>query len=115
MYICRMTAVCMYVSLHVTLKKVVATYVHILIQYTHVCMIKYVTRPEKTGLIYAKYTCSYYGTYLMSWICCSQSVSFVEFPINFWLYDKTCVIIQNIIKKLLQFQHSKLGQILHNR
>ena len=29
------------------------------------------------------------------------------------MYDKICAIIQTTIKKLLQFMHSKLGQILH--
>ena len=36
-----------------------------------------------------------------------------EFPIDFCVNEKTCVVIQNTIKKLLQLQHSKLGQILH--
>ena len=69
---------------------------------------EFVTGPEKTGLIYAKYTCSYYGTYLVFWMCYSQSVSFIESPIDFCMHDKTCVIIQSTIKKVLQ-----LGQILH--
>ena len=72
-----------------------------------------VTGPEKTGLIYTKYACLYYDTYVMFWMCYLQSVSFIEFPIDFWIHDKTCVIMQNAIEKLLQFQHSKLGQILH--
>ena len=49
----------------------------------------YVTGPEKTGRIYAKYTCSCYGTYLAFWMCYSQSVSFIEFPIDFCMHDKT--------------------------
>ena len=52
-------------------------------------------------------------TYLMLWICYSQSVSLIAFPIDFCMHDKTCVVILNTIKTLLQFQHSKLGQILH--
>ena len=57
----------------------------------------YVTGPEKTGLIYIKYTCSYYGTYLVLWIGYSHSVSFIEFTIDFCILDKNCVIIQNTI------------------
>ena len=68
------------------------------------------TGPEKTGLIYAKYMCSYYGKYLVFWMCYSQS--FIKCFIDFYIYDKRCAKIQNIIKKLLQFKHSKLGQIL---
>ena len=64
-------------------------------------MIINVTGPEKTGLIYVKYICSYYGTYLKFWLCYSQSVNFIEFHIDFCMHDKACVIIQNTIKKLL--------------
>ena len=60
----------------------------------------YVTGPEKTGLIYTKYTCSYYGTYLMFWMCYSQSVSFIEFPIDFCMHDKNCTTIHNATKNL---------------
>ena len=34
-------------------------------------------------------------------------------PVYFCMHDKNCVIIRSTIKKLLQFEHSKLGQILH--
>ena len=37
----------------------------------------YVTGPEKTGLIYAKYTHSYYGAYLFLCSCYLISVSFI--------------------------------------
>ena len=46
-------------------------------------------------------------------MCYSQSVSFIEFCIDFCMHDKTCVITQNTTKTLLQFKNSKLGQILH--
>ena len=38
----------------------------------------YVTGPEKTGLIYIKYTYSYYGAYLSSYTLYLNSVSFNE-------------------------------------
>ena len=71
------------------------------------------TGPEKTGLIYTKYTCSYYGTYLVFWMCYVQYASFITFLIDLCMYGETCAIIQNTIKKLLQFKHSKLDQIVH--
>ena len=37
------------------------------------------TGPEKTGLIYTKYTYSYYGAYLLFHVCYPNSVSFIEF------------------------------------
>ena len=36
-----------------------------------------VTGPGKADLIYAKYTRLYYGTYLVFWMCYSQSVNFI--------------------------------------
>ena len=39
----------------------------------------YVTRPEKTSLIYTKYTYSYYGIYLFVCVCYTKSVSLIEF------------------------------------
>ena len=39
----------------------------------------YVTGPEKTGLIYTKYTYLYYGAYLFFRVCYPNSVSFIEF------------------------------------
>ena len=38
----------------------------------------YVTGPEKTGLIYTKYTHPYYGIYLFFCVCYLNSVSFIE-------------------------------------
>ena len=68
------------------------------------------TGPGKTGLIYAKYTLVH--NMVPKHISCSEyaihSISFIEFPIDICMHDKTCVIIQNTIKKLLQFQHSKI-------
>ena len=72
----------------------------------------YVTGPGKTGLIYTKYTCLYYGTYLLFCMCYPESVSFIAFLIDFGTYDNILDTIQIRDKKLLQFKPSKSGQIL---
>ena len=48
-----------------------------------------VTGPEKTGLIYTKYTYSYYGAYLFFHICYPNSVSFIGFCA--YVYQEICV------------------------
>ena len=72
----------------------------------------YVTGPEKTGLIYIKYTSSYYGTYLLFCIGYTQCVSFIEFLMEFCTSDEIFVKMLIKDKKLLHFKVSKLGQIL---
>ena len=54
---------------------------------------KYVTRPEKTGLIYTKYTHPYYGIYLFLCVCYLNSVSFIEILRIFCIYDEMFVEI----------------------
>ena len=71
------------------------------------------TGPRKTGLIYTKCTCSYYGTYLLFCTCYPKSVIFIEFLMDFDTYDDILVEIWITNKKLLQFKLSKSGQILH--
>ena len=71
-----------------------------------------VTGPKKTGLIYTKYTCLYYGTYLLFFMCYPNSVNFIEFLIDFCTYDDVLDTIQITDKKLLHFKLSKSGQIL---
>ena len=73
----------------------------------------YVTGPGKTGLIHTKYTCLYYGTYLLFCMCYPRSVNFIEFLKDFCIYDDILDKIQTTTKKLLYFELSKLGQILH--
>ena len=72
----------------------------------------YVTGPEKTGVIYTKYTCSYYGTYILFCICYATYIDFIEFLGDF------CVTIRWHFRyntdywyKVIRSQ--KLGQILH--
>ena len=64
----------------------------------------YVTGPEKTCLIYTKYTYSYYGIYLFFCVCYSNSVSFIEFLRIFCLYGKICVWVLCQQNKLLHFK-----------
>ena len=47
------------------------------------------TRSEKTELIYAKYTCSYYDTYLLFCMCHPKVVSFIKFLMDFCICDDT--------------------------
>ena len=72
----------------------------------------YVTGPGKTGLIYTKYTCLYYGTYLLLCMCYPNSVKFIEFLMDFCIYDDILDMIQIADKTLLLFKLSKSGQIL---
>ena len=64
----------------------------------------YVTGPGKTGLIYTKYTCLYYGTYLLFCMSYPDSVNFIEFLMNFCIYDDIFDMIQVTDKKLLHFK-----------
>ena len=70
------------------------------------------TGPGKTGLIFTKYTCLYYGMYLLFYMCYSGSVNFIEFLMDFCIYDDILDTIQITDKKLLHFKLSKSGQIL---
>ena len=72
----------------------------------------YVTRPGKTGLIYTKYTCLNYVTYLLFCMCYPKSVNFIEFLMDFCIYDDILDTIQVTGKKLLHVKLSKSGQIL---
>ena len=70
-----------------------------------------VTGPGKTGLIYTKYTSLYYGMYLLCCMCYPESVNFMEFLMEFCIYDDLLDTIQITDKKLLYFKLSKSGQI----
>ena len=70
------------------------------------------TGPGKTGLIYTKHMCLYYGTYLQFCVCYPNSVNFIEFLMDFCIYDDILDAIQIIEKKLLLFKLSKSNQIL---
>ena len=53
----------------------------------------YVTGPEKTGLIYTKYTHPYYGIYLFFCVCYLNFVSFIEILRIFCIYGEISVRI----------------------
>ena len=74
----------------------------------------YLTGLVKTVVIYSytKYTCSYYGTHLLFCMCYPKPVSFIEFLMDFCIYDDILDAIQITDKKSLNF-NSKSGQILH--
>ena len=72
----------------------------------------YVTGPKKTGLIYTKGTYSYYGIYLLFCTHYTNSVSFIDFPMEhcIGLFDE---IFITMLKMLQHFKDSKWGQFLH--
>ena len=61
------------------------------------CICIYVTGPEKTGLIYAKYTHSYYGECHFLCSCYLISASFIEFLRILCIPDKVCVMILRML------------------
>ena len=70
------------------------------------------TGPEKTGLIYIKYTYSHYGAYLFFYKSYPNSVSFIEFLRNLCIYDENCAGILCNNNELLNLKDQNLGQIL---
>ena len=61
--------------------------------YIYIYIYIYVTGPEKTGLIYTKYTHPYYGIYLFFCVCYLNSVSFIEILRIFCIYGEIFVKI----------------------
>ena len=43
--------------------------------------------PERIGLIYTKYTYSYYGIYLLFYMCYAKSINFIESLMDFSIFD----------------------------
>ena len=71
-------------------------YIYYVYIYVCVCVcvhVLYVTRPEKTGLIYAKYTHLYYGGYLFLCSCYLISVNFIEFLRILCTHVEICVVV----------------------
>ena len=79
-----------------------------------VCVIKLiiVTKPEKAGLIYTKYTYSYYGAYLLYCVCYSNSVSFTEF---LYIYEEICIRILSYQNELLNLKRLKFKSNFKHR
>ena len=67
----------------------------------------------KTGLIYTKYICLYFDTYLLFCMSYPKAVNFIEFLMDCCIYDHSLDTIQITDKKLLHVKLSKLGHILH--
>ena len=63
--------------------------------------------------MYTKYTCLYSGTYLLFCMCYPNSVNFIEFLMDFCIYDDIFIMIQITDKMLLHFKLSESGQFLH--
>ena len=70
------------------------------------------TGPDKTGLIYIKYTYAYYGAYLLFYKSYLNAVSFIEFLKRFCIYDEICVGILCNKNELQNLKDRNLGQIL---
>ena len=71
------------------------------------------TGPEKTGLIYIKYTYSYYGAYFSFYALYLNSVNFNKQLRIFCTCDKIYINILCLEQKLFNFKNSKFAQILH--
>ena len=71
------------------------------------------TGPEKTGLIYTKYTCSHFGAYLFFCVCYAIYVSCIEFIIILCIYDEICVEMLCCYDEILHLKNQNLGQISH--
>ena len=67
-------------------------------------VIGYVTGSEKTGLIYIKYTCPYYGIYLLFCVCYLNSISFIDFLRILYIYVMRFVKIVCFKNELLHFE-----------
>ena len=84
------------------------------------------TGPGKTGLIYTKYTCLYYGTYLLFYMCYPKSVNFIEFLMDFCIYDDILHTIQvkgksycmlnsqNLVKSCMQIRPVFPGPVTYS-
>ena len=68
------------------------------------------TGPEKTGLIYTKYTSLYDDTYLLLGMCYTKPVSFINFHMVCCIYDE---IFDTILIKDNKLLHIIIGEILH--
>ena len=79
-----------YFYMHIYMDILICTFNYYV--YVH-CYYVYMTGPEKTGLIYKKYTYSYYGTYLSFYTLYFNSVNFNEQLRNCCTYDEIFINI----------------------
>ena len=73
---------------------------------------KFVTRHEKTGLMYTKYTYSHYGTYLLFCFRYYRSVNCIRFHMKCCINDESFIRIPSLFTELFKFEFQKCGQIL---
>ena len=69
----------------------------------------YVTRHEKTGFMYAKYTFSYNSLYLLYYITYLKSVCCMRFLMKCYIIVENCIRIGSLYKKLFHFKIQKCG------
>ena len=75
-----------------------------------------VTGSEKTGLVYKKYTCSYYGIYHLFCVCYAKAVSFIEFLFDFYIIYVWWYFTYNTDHRYVRGYYvlnSQLIQLLH--
>ena len=72
----------------------------------------FVTVPEKTGLIYTKYTYSYYGADLFFCVCYPNPVSCIKCLRILCIYDEICIKMLRCQDEILHFNDQKLCKIL---
>ena len=72
----------------------------------------YVTRHEKTGLMYTKYTSSYYGPYLLYCLRYGNSVNCIRFLITCCINGENLIRLLYLSAKLFKLDIQKCGQIL---
>ena len=67
-------------------------------------MVVYVTRHEKNGLMYTKYTFLYYGTYLLYCLRYLNSVNSIRFPIECCINGEHFIRLLFLSAKLFKFE-----------
>ena len=72
----------------------------------------YVTRHEKTGLMYTKYTSLYYGTYLLYCLRYQNSVNCIRLPRKCYVNGRNYIRLLFLSTTLFKFEIQKCGQIL---
>ena len=73
---------------------------------------EFVTRREKTGLMYTKYIYSYYSKYLPYCTRFSKPISCIKCLINSCINSENCVELPCLHIKLFNFEFQKYGQSL---
>ena len=67
-------------------------------------LVKFVSRHEKTGLMYTKYTYSYYSMYLHYCIRFTKSVNCITFSMRSCINGENCTRLPYVYMKLFNFE-----------